>query len=95
MRWWARPAAAFMHRPCTGGGGKELPADVGDAPHQHHADDTGHQNHHQNGAGPVSYTHLDVYKRQDHGHAGDAAHEGKVLAALMGCTVLTHRDRCV
>ena len=38
---------------------------------------------------------LHIIRRADHGHAGDAAHEGKVLAALMGCTVLTHRDAAV
>ena len=38
---------------------------------------------------------LHVIGGADDGHAGDAAHEGKVLAALMGCTVLTHRDAAV
>ena len=35
---------------------------------------------------------LHIVCRADDGHAGDAAHEGKVLAALMGSTVLAHRD---
>ena len=29
------------------------------------------------------------------GHAGDGAHEGEVLVALVGSTVLTNRDTCV
>ncbi len=32
---------------------------------------------------------LDIIGGADDGHAGDAAHEGKVLAALMGCAVPT------
>jgi len=47
----------FQH---TGGGGKEFPADVGDAPHQHHADDPGNQHHHQHCAGPDQHGHYPV-----------------------------------
>ena len=36
----------------AGGGGQELPADVGDAPHQHHPDDARHQSHDEDGARP-------------------------------------------
>ena len=38
----------------AGRGGQELPADVGQAPHQHHPDDARHQRHDQNGSGPDS-----------------------------------------
>ena len=38
---------------------------------------------------------LHIVGGADNGHAGDAAHEGKVLAALMGSAVLAHRDAAV
>ena len=38
---------------------------------------------------------LDIVGGADDGHAGDAAHQGKVLAALVGSAVLTHGDAAV
>ena len=46
-------------------------------------------------SGTHSGTGLHIVCGADHGHAGQAAHQGKVLAALVGSAVLAHGDAAV